>query len=209
VTVNKLNFIDIDLSAIGNIFGVKLSGIVGFDFFRRAVVEVDVTDGRVAVYSPHQYGNATAKWEPLLLDGRHPTVQAEFEGGAKGRFRLDTGADGTVTFNTPTVERHKLLDGRSVSDYTMAGVGGSLTVKRGKLGYFHLGDKRFEGVMTTFAVDKKGIFNEDFLAGNIGQELLAPFRVVLDYPNEKIALVLKSGAEDPVTPPRAAGAVGS
>lgn len=195
VTVAKLNFIDIDLGAIGNVFGVKLAGIVGYDFFRRAVIEVDVTDGRVAVFSPHQYGNAAAKWEPLLLDGRHPTVLAEFEGGNSGRFRLDTGADGTVTFNTPTVQRFNMLEGRKVSDYTVAGVGGSLVVKRGKLGYFQLGEKRFEDINTTFATVKKGIFNEDFLAGNIGQDLLEPFRVVLDYPNERLALVLKPEPE--------------
>lgn len=190
-TVASLNFIDIDLSAIGNIFGVKLAGIVGYDFFRRAVVEVDVTDGRVAVFSPHSYGNAAAKWDALILDGRHPTVLAEFEGGKSGRFRLDTGADGTVTFNTPTVERFNMLEGRKVSDYTVAGVGGSLVVKRGRLEYFKIGERRFEDLDSTFATDKKGIFNEDFLAGNIGQGLLEPFRVVLDYANERMALVLK------------------
>ena len=202
VTVAELNFIDLDLSQIAMIFGESIAGIVGYDFFRRAVVEVDVEDGRVAVYSPHAYGNSRAEWQTLLLDGRHPTVTAEFE-GHKGQFRLDTGANGTVTYNAPTVERHKLLDGRQVRDTGLAGVGGMVWVKTGKLKSFLLGAKKFEDIETTFATSKQGIFGMDFLAGNIGQDLLKPFRVVLDYPNERLALVLR-GQEGSRSPEREA-----
>jgi predicted aspartyl protease len=200
-TVGEMNFIGLDLSQIGMIFGEKIAGIVGFDFFRRATVEVDLVDGRVAVYSPHAYGNSRAKWERLVLDGRHPTIPAEFE-GHKGQFRLDTGANGTVTFNAPTVERLKLLEERQVRDTGLAGVGGMIWVKTGKLKYFLLGGKRFEEIETTFATEKQGIFGMDFLAGNIGQDLLKPFRVVLDYPNERLALVLRpEGSSTPVKAP--------
>jgi hypothetical protein len=204
-TVAELNFIDLDLSQIALIFGEKIAGIVGYDFFRRAVVEVDVEDGRVAVYSPHAYGNSRAKWERLVLDGRHPTVSAEFE-GHKGQFRLDTGANGTVTFNAPTVERHRLLAERKVRDTGLAGVGGMVWVKTGTLKSFSLGTQVFEDIETTFATDKTGIFGMDFLAGNIGQDLLKPFRVVLDYPNERIALVLR--AQSPEGSPALARAAG-
>jgi hypothetical protein len=192
-TVSELHFIDLDLGQLTSIFREKIAGIVGFDFFRRATVEVDVEDGRVAVYSPHQYGNSRAAWERLLLDGRHPTVSAEFE-GHKGQFRLDTGANGTVTFNAPTVARHKLLEQRAVQDTGLAGVGGLLWVKVGVLKSFKLGTKVFEDIETTFATSSQGIFGQDFLAGNIGQDLLKPFRVVLDYPNERLALVVRDPA---------------
>jgi hypothetical protein len=192
-TVSELHFIDLDLGQLTSIFREKIAGIVGFDFFRRATVEVDVEDGRVAVYSPHQYGNSRAAWERLLLDGRHPTVSAEFE-GHKGQFRLDTGANGTVTFNAPTVARHKLLEQRAVQDTGLAGVGGLLWVKVGVLKSFKLGTKVFEDIETTFATSSQGIFGQDFLAGNIGQDLLKPFRVVLDYPNERLALVARDPA---------------
>ena len=190
-TVKKMRFIDLDLAQIGSIFGVKIAGIVGFDFFRRAVVEVDVEDGRVAVFSPHAYGNSRAKWERLVLDGKHPTASAEFENGYTGTFRLDTGANGTVTFNIPTVEKHKLLDGRTVTETALGGVGGSVPVKQGKIKYFTLGGKRFENVTSIFAYQKQGLFDDGFLDGNIGQDLLKPFRAVFDYPNERLALVLR------------------
>jgi hypothetical protein len=189
-TVDDLHFIDLDLAQLTAVFRDKIAGIVGYDFFRRATVEVDVADGRVAVFSPHAYGNSKAEWQTLLLDGRHPTVQAQFEGNS-GQFRLDTGANGTVTFNTPTVERHKLLEGREVRDTGLAGVGGMVWVKSGKLKSFTLGTKVFEDIETTFATSERGIFGQDFLAGNIGQDLLRPFRVVFDYPHERLALVLR------------------
>jgi hypothetical protein len=182
-TVSELHFIDLDLGQLTSIFREKIAG----------TVEVDVEDGRVAVFSPHQYGNSKATWERLLLDGRHPTVSAEFEGHT-GQFRLDTGANGTVTFNAPTVERHKLLAERKVQDTGLAGVGGMLWVKVGVLKSFKLGTKTFEDIETTFATSSQGIFGQDFLAGNIGQDLLKPFRVVLDYPNERLALVVREPA---------------
>ena len=190
-TVKKMNFIGVDLGMIGNIFGVKLAGIVGYDFFRRATVEVDVEDGRVAVFSPHAYGNEKATWMRLALDGRHPTVTAEFEGGHSGLFRIDTGADGTVTFNTPVVQKYKMLEGRAVSDSALAGVGGMVPVKTGVIESFVLGGKTFSEIQAMFCTSQEGIFNDQFLAGNIGQELLRPFRLVLDYPNQRLALVLK------------------
>ncbi|MEX2244793.1 MAG: aspartyl protease family protein [Fimbriimonadaceae bacterium] len=203
-TVKKMRFIDLDLGQIGTVFGVKIAGIVGFDFFRRAVVEVDVEDGRVAVFSPHMYGNSRAGWERLILDGKHPTATAEFENGYTGIFRLDTGANGTVTFNIPTVEKHKLLDGRVVTETALGGVGGMVPVKQGKIKYFTLGGKRFENVTSIFAYQKQGLFDDGFLDGNIGQDLLKPFRAVFDYPNERLALVLREAETSSLAPALAA-----
>ena len=189
VTVKSLNFISVDLKQFSKFFGVDLAGIVGYDFFRRAVMEIDVASGRIAVFDPKTYSNESAEWAPLLLDGRHPTAVAEFEGDASGRFRIDTGATGTVTFNTPTVKRQNFLADRETSDNGLAGVGGAVSVKMGKLKYFDLGGNKFENLTVNFGVGDKGIFAEDFLAGNIGQDLLKPFRLVFDYDHERLAFV--------------------
>ncbi len=191
LTVKSLNFVTIDLKLISGFFGVEVGGIVGFEFFRRAVTEIDLDTGSVSIFDPSGYSRSDAVWQNLMLDGRHPTYVCSFEGGYEGRFRLDTGASGTVTFNTPTVERFGLLNGRETTAYAAGGVGGSVRLRNGKMTYFELSGERFENVDVSFATEKKGVFAEDFLAGNIGQDLLKRFTIVFDYANERMALVPK------------------
>lgn len=192
MTIKSLNFVAIDLKMVSLVFGVKIGGIVGFEFFRRATTEIDLESGNVSIHDPRKFERKDADWQLLVLDGRHPTFVCGFEGDNSGRFRLDTGANGTVTFNTPTVLRHNLLEGREVTTQSSAGVGGSVMVKSGTIKYFELAGTRFDDIDAAFATEEKGVFGEDYLAGNIGQDLLKSFTLILDYANERIALVSKS-----------------
>src|SRR4029077_10918602 len=113
-------------------------------------------------------------------------VEAEFE-GHKGIFKLDTGAAGsTVAIHAPTVEKFKLLEGRETQDTLAGGVGGNVTAKKGKLKYFELGGHRSNDVEATFATVNKGAFNSSDTLGNIGGDLLKPFKMVFDYQNKRI-----------------------
>jgi hypothetical protein len=186
-TIQNLVFVELDLAQISKLVNVKLGGIVGYDLFRRTVVELDVKKPSVSIFNPTTFSAKTAKWQPILFDGGNIGVQASFEGGQRGWFRLDTGAGGTVSFHGPFVEKLKLLEGREVGRVMEGGVGGMQEAKRGKLKYFELAGHRFENPEATFSISKVGAFHNHWLVGNIGQGFIDPFILTFDYANSRVA----------------------
>jgi len=188
-SMKNVTFVEIDLHQLSDIFKVKLSGIVGYDFFRRFIVQLDISKPSVAIQDVTSYRLPSGTWSKILFSTGNPAVQATFEGGYQDWFRLDTGANGSVTFHAPAVERLHLLNNRQTTPANMAGVGGVTEAKIGKLAWFELGGHRFEKVDATFSLAKSGAFADKYLAGNIGQDLMEPFTIVFDFGGSRVAFL--------------------
>jgi Aspartyl protease len=179
----------IDLESLSTAIGTPIVGICGYDLFSRAVVEIDMERLRVSLFDRGKYELTRGNWQELEIVGRHPCVRCTFAGG-EGLFRLDTGAaPDTVTFNALAVERMRLLEGRETRPAALRGVGGTLQVQTGTLGWFEIGGYRFLRPRVNFATGRQGAFAGSYLCGNIGGVFLAPFLLVLDYGRSRIALV--------------------
>jgi hypothetical protein len=189
VTWTNPVFVEIDLAQIGQMLGIELAGIVGYDLMARGIVEMDTQQNFVAVYEPKSYTLASGSWTKLHLDGKHPVVEARFEGDRKGLFRLDTGANNTLTFHTAWVERYDLLKDRQTVATALGGVGGMTPARQGRIEWFELGGERFENPSVTFSQSKVGPLSDAYTVGNIGQGFLRPFKLVFDYPNRRMAFV--------------------
>lgn len=185
-------YVEVELAFLERAFGVPVAGIVGYGFFSRAVVEVEPSAEFVAVHDPNTFKLEGDHWSPLLFDGHTASVMATFDAGdgpLTEPFRMDTGADGTVTFHTPAVERLGLLSGRDLTRTTMGGVGGSGTAFEGTIPWFELGGHRFEKPMVAFSQFDIGVFTDEYSTGNLGQEFLEAFRLVFDYSQDRIAFL--------------------
>jgi hypothetical protein len=190
-TVANPILVEIDLGAIGNVFGVKLAGIIGYDFLRRCVMELDLTTPKISVFDPKTYKLPSGPWQDLILNDNHPVVQAKFPTSNTGPFRIDTGASGTLVFSTPFVHSLGLMKGVPVTDTPLGGVGGITTAKSGKIAWFELAGHRFEKPLVMFSQSNTGPLASRYLVGNIGQDFLAPFTMVFNYPELKIAFIKK------------------
>jgi hypothetical protein len=179
---------EIDMSPIGAALGEDIGGIVGFNTIQRCVARVDMALAKVSLHDPSQPEPKGIVWTPIFLYGRHPIVEASFE-GRRGLFKLDTGADNAVSFHVPAVEELDLLDARETTEGKSGGVGGMRTVRVGKVAWFELGGKRFENVTAEFATEKVGAFHDAYSLGNIGAALMRGFELVFDYQRERIGFV--------------------
>lgn len=188
-TLKGIFFTQIELGQIGQLLGIKLAGIVGGDFFRRSVVSIDLKTPTVDVNSRDAFSLSGGSWLPMRFSTGNPAVEATAEGSPKAWYRFDTGADGTITFHTPFVKRHKLLEGKKTTDAGSGGVGGVVINKAGQIKWFELAGHRFDSPNVIFGTATKGAFAEPYLAGNIGQEFMKPFRIVLDFTGSRIALL--------------------
>jgi hypothetical protein len=200
ITLGRATFlkpisIGLDLDFLSAPMGAKIAGVIGYGVFHRCIVEMDMEKNTIALYDPKDFDQTHPKmnWQKLYQTARVACVEAEFE-GHKGIFKLDTGAAGsTVAIHAPIVEKFKLLEGRETHDTLTGGVGGNVTAKTGKLKYFELGGHRTNDIEVIFATTTKGAFNSADTLGNIGGDLLKPFKIVFDYQNKRIALVKREG----------------
>lgn len=193
MTLRDPVYVEINLQGVSLAMGKKISGICGAPLFRRAVVEVEVTTPRLALHDPEKYKLEGGSWQTLALKGNLPCTKAKWEGDHEALFRLDTGAANTVTFHTPAVEEWKLLEGRKTRTSASGGVGGMAAEKVGELEWFELGGHRFEKPRVAFSQAKTGAFTDEYIAGNVGNAFLSPFRLVFDYPHQRVAFVKLPG----------------
>jgi len=179
-------------------------GIVGYDVFRRAVIEVPAataSSGKsidLRMHVPQEYISPPElddKWVDLHLVSGVPHVPAHFAGAAEDHpqlFMLDSGAGGVgAMFHHRGVEELNLLDLLTDTTSThVRGVGGEgvmgMKVDRGRLTWLQLGDERFEEVESLFA-SGGGLDLSLHTCGMLCGDLLAECAVVFDYPRKRIA----------------------
>jgi hypothetical protein len=187
MSLAKPFLVEMDLGFVQQALGKEVVGIIGYDLLSRCVAEIALADDTIKVYDPQRYPAHGAPWQRLTFNQWLPLVPAAFEGG-KGLFRIDVGAAGgafgRVVFHAPAVEEMQLLKGRPV---TITKVG-TARVAVGKIGWFELAGHRFGHPEVVFALDRQGPLGDEYVQGNLGVEFLKPFRIVLDYGRERVAI---------------------
>jgi hypothetical protein len=189
MTVKNLLFGELDLSFLTGMFNRPIAGIVGYDVLARCVAEIDTVEGRVALYEPDAYTLANGKWQELLVNHGHPHVRAKFEGNREGVFRVDTGNPGALLLHAPAVEKYRLLENRETASCQIGGAGGFSPGRSGTIEWFELAGHRVNNPRALFSQANTGSMTSQWVAGTLGMDLMRPFKIVLDCPHKRIALV--------------------
>jgi hypothetical protein len=165
VTVDAPVFMEMDVGGIVSGASEPVAGIVGFDVFKSAVLEVGPGGSPVRLYDPATFvAPASWRWRSLLMVSNVPHVAADFAGAPDGEarvFMIDSGAGGAdCIFHARAVEElglRRLLppaDGAGArSSSRVRGVGGSggessgaTRAYRGKLEWLRLRETGEESV---------------------------------------------------------------
>jgi len=184
--------VEMDLTPLNEAFGLTLTGIIGYDLFSRAIVEITVAENAVSLFDPSSYPQRDNVWQELRLQHQLPVVRASFAENHQRWFRLDLGAAVTVMFHTPTVRE---LDMRKNNPATPTKAG-ELEMVFGSLAWFELAGHRFEQSNVIFMANENGPGADPFSAGNIGLEFLKPFKLIFDYANLRVAMIERAKVQD-------------
>jgi hypothetical protein len=149
--------------------------LVGWELMQRFAVRMDFK-GQTFQYAGH--GDSL----PLLMhkDGNGIDVEAKVD-GIPGRFLLDSGNQTGLFLSAGFVKDHHLVEvlGARYRGYNGRGFGGpSPEVWFVRLHTFELGQLKMKGPIARLQTANDG-FNEN-LAGNIGQDILNRFIVIVD-----------------------------
>jgi hypothetical protein len=175
-------------------FGRRIGGVLGNDVLKKLVVEIDYAAQVINLYEPESYQySGSGEVIPLTLEGDLPFVRARVELAGRpvigGKFELDSGSTGAVLFNTPFVDRNRLLRSVSKSSQTrMGGVGGSAVAFSGRLMAMSLGRFQLENSVARFSRARRGDDASARYDGLIGGEIFRRFKVVFDLSRRRMIL---------------------
>jgi len=175
-------------------FARKISGVIGNDILKQLVVEVDYASQVINLFAPASYQySGSGEVIPLTLEDDLPFIRASVALTGHpiiaGKFELDSGSTGAVLFNTPFVNRNKLLQAISkTSQSRVGGVGGSALVFSGRLKDLRVGSFHLENSVARFSRARRGDDASARYDGLIGGEIFRRFKVVFDLSRRRMML---------------------
>jgi len=176
----------LDVASFAPFYGHRVDGILGYDFLRRFVVEIDYESATVLVSQRPEYEyHGSGAVLPVDLSSRQPYVTAsviQADGRlAEGRFLLDTGSMDAVNLNGPFAQAHGLTAGKTLAIRGRS-VGGETSGVLLRLNGLRLGPFRIDSPVASVVTDDVD------RAGQISGETLRRFKVILDYPRQRVIL---------------------
>lgn len=191
-------------SSISTSEGRAVDGLLGYDFFKPFVIEIDYANKRISIHEPKSY-RYTGPGEiiPLHENRGHTFIDTPLALPAgrqvKARLLVDTAARMGLMLNTPFVETHRLLETTpKIIDPVMSiGVGGSYRSAVSRIESMRLGRFTIKGPVTTFSRSKSGALSGSDYDGIIGAEVLRRFKVIIDYPRHQMILEPNTHVNEP------------
>ena len=173
--------------------GVKVVGLLGFDFLATLGVTIDYEHGRVSATTAGAY--APPHDSPVFvldvrLSSQVPMTTAVFDGAVAERMILDTGFDGPFMLFDYFARRYPAVFSRRGRDQLFYGVGGSFRTTAYQMNELRLGQLRFKG-FAGYRVSEAGAF-PGATDGLIGVEFLHLFTIDLDYPEGQVFVIPNS-----------------
>lgn len=184
------------LGSLADVSGHEFAGILGSNFIRRFVVEIDYTKHVLILRDTTQYeyhGHGAVL--PLTFSSPgFPQVTARVIDRGRalppGAFTLDIGSGAALILHAPFVEQAGLLaSARPTLPWVEGrGLGGDSDGLVGRVGALEIGPWRIDRPVTVFSRARSGAFTTRESQGNLGAAILEKFDVILDYPHGRVIL---------------------
>ncbi len=189
-------------------FGHEIDGIIGGDFIKQFVVEIDYPAHVLRFHDRDKFTySGPGESIPMRLNsGGHPIIDAEVtvtgRPAVKGKFVIDIGSGSALALHAPFVaqEHLPLPDQKTIRAMGGGGTGGKVTGRTGRVAELRIGKFQIADTPTLFSEDKSGAFASRELQGNIGAQILRKFKVFLDYARDRIILEPNSSLRDLIAP---------
>ena len=187
-------------------FGHDFDGIIGSDFIRQFVVEVDYQNRVLKLYDKDKFSySGSGESIPIQLNGQgFPLLNGEVTPVSgdpiKGKFVLDLGSSGSLVLMSPVVTEHNLLTNglKTIKAIGVGGAGGQSTGQIGRVRELKIGNFKIANPLTLFSEDKSGAMASRDLIANVGEQIAAKFKVFLDYSHARIILEPTPTFADPM-----------
>jgi len=183
-------------------WGKRKDGLIGGTMLSAVVTDIDYARKTVRFLAPGTFSPPAGEAFPMEVFGQ-PFVKAKvFLHGAaqpvEALMMVDTGVRIT-TFNMPFSKQHRLpaQSPKSLATMTGCGISGESWGVVGRVRAIEIGAVRIENPVVDFSTDEKGALASDLFSGIIGADILHRFRVIFDYPGQRMFLEKNAGFAEP------------
>src|SRR5438552_9559696 len=191
----KIEGVDVGIVYLGHIaktIGTKIDGDVGYNFLKHFRVTIDYQTGEIRFDDPKRienFGRSTKSEVPMRLASLAKPlllVDVHANGGGPFQFAIDTGTSTTAI--APELAQQLGLKASPVGPLTTGDA--QVNVTAGTLESFQVGRAGIDDLVVVVA-DFFSMLSQAVgvrLDGIVGYNFLRNFRVVIDYPGEKLRL---------------------
>jgi len=184
--------------------GYPVHGIIGNDFMKNFVVEINNLREQMRFFLPGNYNKRRCRncvEKELIIHKDKPYLTARFQKDDKEmevHLLIDSGSgDGLWLFENS--DDDIVIPEDSFEDYLGLGINGNIYGKRSKVDTFILGSYTLKNVNTSYPdIDFLDVINEmGNRNGSLGGEILKRFNWTIDYTNKSLSLKRNKFFRDP------------
>ena len=197
--VDSLDFYINNYEILGNVYGIKIDGIIGYSFFGRYLVKINFDSSKISVFHP-----GFIKYPPhgFLLHPRFkglPIIPLSIRDNKSinAHYYFDTGAGLCFLISQQFNEDSSVLrKNRKPLPIEVQGLGGRKQLHLTLIKELQIGPFKFRKVPTYLLDDENNILAYPSQAGLIGDDLLRRFNIILNYPQGEIHILPNSHFKD-------------
>lgn len=165
----------LDLSSVSAGCGARIDGLLGADFFRERIVQIDFAAQKIRLLNRQELPASSAQVLPLVRRNDAFCVRVSVDQNALQWMRLDTGCSSALEWVVTEAKSRRAT-------------GTSVATAAGSRAHIHtdvlLGSARLSSVKT--GVHQQAMFSGE--AGLLGNGLLSQFRVTVDTGKSRLLL---------------------
>ena len=175
----------------------KIDGVLGLEFLKKFVVEVDYEAQTLTLFAPEKYEyKGTGEVILIKIKDGAPMVRLKMTtSGGKSieeYFEVDNGMSATLALRTPAVKKYGLLaQTQTIEAPIDIEAGGEYRRRLGRLKSLQLGHFIIENPTVSLSENVEGE------GGILGEEILRRFKVIFDFSHHRMILEPNSHFKEP------------
>lgn len=180
----------VDFGPLAKRIGHPLPLLLGDAAFGNLAVDIDFAHHRIAFRDPSNQIKPTDAVEiPLTRAENEHLVPVSIEGEPPAEFELGLGNSSEMLIYQPYYESHKLLENRKLSKRQAAGSGGFVVETVATLHQAKFAGITLTNMPAAFIPTSIAGTTSTMISGDIGLPVLTRFRLVIDYPHDRLYAV--------------------
>ena len=198
--VKGLDFYVNDYEILTSVYGEKIDGIIGYNFFSRYIVKINFDSTNIEVYEPGslRYPPGGYLLHPLFTALPIQSLRIIDSRQINSNFYLDTGAGLCFLVSKDFANDSSLLMKKRIPVPVEAqGLGGKKRMAITIIKEVKIGPYNFRRVPTHILDDEFNVTSYPYIGGLLGNDILKRFNIVFNYPKREIHLLPNSHFRDP------------
>ncbi len=174
--------------------GMTINGIIGGDLFRDFIVDINYSSKRIKFYDPKKYSYKDCRKcqsFDLHFYKNKPYLYLDVELSPSERIDakllIDLGGSDALWLFDKSSDKINIPE-KYFEDYLGKGLSGDIYGKRSKIDKISLGNYIFTSANVAYpdSTSIENVYLHKERNGTLGSEILKRFRLIIDYPGEKI-----------------------